>query len=70
MASLPVLAEKIASWAVHHLYDARGFFYYQRRRFYTVRTPYIRWAQAWMMYALARLLEESGQWSVVSGQLE
>ena len=69
-SAAPVLAEKIASWAVHHLYDARGFFYYQRRRFYTVRTPYIRWAQAWMMYALARLLEESGQWSVVSGQLE
>ncbi|MDT4898995.1 MAG: hypothetical protein QOH25_4072 [Acidobacteriota bacterium] len=54
----PVLAEKITAWALHHLYDARGFFYYQRRRFYTVRTPYIRWAQSWMLYALARLLEK------------
>ena len=54
----PVLAEKTAAWALRHLYDARGFFYYQRRRFYTVRTPYIRWAQSWMLYALARLLEE------------
>jgi hypothetical protein len=50
-------AQQIARWAVRHLYDERGFFYYQRRRFYTVRTPYIRWAQAWMMYGLARLLE-------------
>jgi hypothetical protein len=50
-------ARKIALWTVHHLRDARGFFYYQRRRFYTVRTPYMRWAQAWMLYALARLLE-------------
>jgi hypothetical protein len=50
-------AEQIALWAVHNLQDPRGFFYYQRRRFYTVRTPYMRWSQAWMLYALARLLE-------------
>ncbi|HYY58026.1 MAG TPA: hypothetical protein VE842_11895 [Pyrinomonadaceae bacterium] len=53
------LAEKIALWAIVNLQDARrGCFYYQRRRFYTVRTPYMRWSQAWMLYALARLLEE------------
>lgn len=51
-------AEKIARWAVRNLRDPRGFFYYQRRRFYTVRTPYMRWSQAWMLYALSRLLEE------------
>jgi hypothetical protein len=55
------LANKIALWAIQNLRDSRGFFYYQRRRFYTVRTPYMRWSQAWMLYALARLLEESGQ---------
>jgi len=53
------LAQRVALWAIQNLQDARGFFYYQRRRFYTVRTPYMRWSQAWMMYALARLLEES-----------
>ena len=37
--------------------DERGFFYYQKRRFYTVKKPYMRWSQAWMLYALARLLE-------------
>ena len=51
------LAQKVASWTIQHLRDARGFFYYQRRRFYTVRKPYMRWSQAWMMYALSRLLE-------------
>jgi hypothetical protein len=51
------LAQKIALWAIQNLRDPRGFFYYQRRRFYTVRTPYMRWSQAWMLYALARLLE-------------
>jgi hypothetical protein len=52
------LGRRVALWSIHHLQDARGFFYYQRRRFYTARTPYMRWSQAWMMYALARLLEE------------
>ena len=52
------LAERIADWALRHLRDRQGFFYYQRKRFYTGRTPYMRWTQAWMLYALARLLEE------------
>ena len=52
------LAEMIAAWMISNLRDARGFFYYQRRRFYTVHTPYMRWTQGWMLYALARLLEE------------
>ena len=54
----PKLAQKVASWTIENLRDPRGFFYYQRRRFYTVRKPYMRWTQAWMLYALARLLEE------------
>jgi hypothetical protein len=51
------LAETIANWTIRHLRDSQGFFYYQRQRFYTVRTPFMRWTQGWMLYALARLLE-------------
>jgi hypothetical protein len=51
-------AETIADWTNSNLRDARGFFYYQRHRFHLVRIPYMRWTQAWMLYALARLLEE------------
>lgn len=51
-------AELIAAWSIHNLRDRLGFFYYQRRRFYTLRIPFMRWTQAWMLYALARLLEE------------
>ena len=57
-SSAPALAKKIAGWTIGNLRDSDGFFYYQRRRFYTVKTPYMRWTQAWMLYALARLLEE------------
>jgi hypothetical protein len=54
----PNIARQVAAWTIQNLRDKRGFFYYQRRRFYTVRKPYMRWTQAWMLYALARLLED------------
>jgi hypothetical protein len=53
-------AERIARWTLANLRDPRGFFYYQRRARRTVRTPHMRWAQAWMLYALARLIEPGG----------
>ena len=51
-------AEDVARWTIENLRDSQGFFYYQKRRFYTVRKPYMRWSQAWMLYGLARLLEQ------------
>ncbi len=51
------LAERVARWTTRELLDARGFFHYQKRRFHTVRTPFMRWSQSWMLYALARLVE-------------
>ncbi len=52
-----LLADKVAHWAIENLRDERGLFYYQRRRFLKVKIPYMRWSEAWMMYALARLRE-------------
>ncbi len=54
-------ARTVTTWSINHLQDPAGYFYYQRRSFHTVRTPYMRWSQAWMMYAMSRLLEESKQ---------
>ena len=51
------LAEQIANWAMENMRSSEGYFYYQRHRFHTNRIPYMRWSQAWMTYALARLIE-------------
>ncbi|MBK7391827.1 MAG: aspartate-semialdehyde dehydrogenase [Chloracidobacterium sp.] len=51
------LAQKVAEWTLGNLCDPTGFFYYQRRQSGMVKTPFIRWGQAWMAYALARLIE-------------
>jgi hypothetical protein len=57
MSGTMILAENVAQWAVENLRDQSGFFHHQRRRFYRVRIPYMRWSEGWMAYALARLLE-------------
>ena len=33
--------------------DKQGFFYFQKDGFFTNKTSYLRWSQAWMAYALA-----------------
>jgi hypothetical protein len=54
------LAQSIFRWALDHMYDNRGFFYYRVLRLAVVRTSYMRWSQAWMLFALATVLKESG----------
>ena len=49
------LAERVARWTVLHLRNDDGSFGYQIHRFHKDTTPYLRWSQAWMLYALARL---------------
>jgi hypothetical protein len=52
------LAHDVFRWAMNHMWDERGFFYYRVLRACTIRTSYMRWSQAWMLLALAVLLDE------------
>jgi hypothetical protein len=54
------LVRAVFQWAVNHMWDERGFFYYRVLRFCTIRIPYMRWSQAWMLLAMSTLLCESG----------
>jgi hypothetical protein len=51
------LARAVLDWAMAKMWDDRGFFYYRVQRVLTIRTSYMRWSQAWMLLALATLLE-------------
>ncbi len=53
------LAQSVFAWALKHMWDERGYFYYRVMPFYKVRTSYMRWSQAWMLLALATLAEAS-----------
>ncbi len=50
-------ALKIAQWGIENMQDEKGFFYFQKYRCFTNKIPYIRWAQAWMTYALSTLIQ-------------
>ncbi|MGH9325172.1 MAG: hypothetical protein ACRD2B_00575 [Terriglobia bacterium] len=52
-------ARSVFAWSIKHLWDDRGFFYYRVLRSCTIRTSYMRWSQAWMLLAIAKLLAES-----------
>ena len=51
------LAEVVLRWTISNMWSGDDHFYYQKRQFMTVRTPFVRWAQAWMAYGIARLME-------------
>ncbi len=53
-------AEMIARWTADHLRDPDGSFAYQLHRFHKDSTPYVRWSQAWMLRALAKLRQIEG----------
>lgn len=52
-------ARQVLRWTIDHMWDERGFFYYQVDRFWTNRISYVRWSQSWMFLALSTLLAGS-----------
>jgi hypothetical protein len=53
------LAHSVLRWAIEHMWDDQGFFYYRVLRFGKIRTSYLRWSQAWMLLAMVTLLNYS-----------
>ena len=52
-------AFNVARWTLEHMRGAVGTFFFQSHRFWTNRTAYMRWGQAWMLHALARLKRQN-----------
>ncbi len=50
------MAEKILDWSLEHLLDDSGYFYRRRGRFVDDKTPYMRWSQAWMCFAMTSVV--------------
>ena len=53
----PHWAEQVALWAIEHMQDSSGYFYFRKGRFTTNRTPLLHWGQATMLAALALLAQ-------------
>ncbi len=52
------LAQSVMRWTMANLWDERGgYFYCLKHPSYTVKIPYMRWAQAWMLMAFATIFD-------------
>lgn len=47
------LARKVLQWTIAHMQDRRGYFYYQLKTGINSRISYMRWSNAFMLYALS-----------------
>ncbi|MGE0635299.1 MAG: delta-aminolevulinic acid dehydratase [Bacteroidia bacterium] len=55
------LATDVALWMHRNMQHPQGYFYFRKFRYYTVKTSFMRWSNAWMFAGLAELLYESMQ---------
>lgn len=47
------LIDKVLCWTIVNMQNKKGYFNYQKTRYYTNKIPYMRWSQAWMFYAFS-----------------
>jgi rhamnogalacturonyl hydrolase YesR len=51
------LANKVLNWTIDNMQSEKGYFYFQLNGFFSSRIPYMRWAQAWMFYAMSMYIQ-------------
>jgi hypothetical protein len=49
-------AVKVAEYAIENMWNNKGYFYYQMLPIFKNRISYMRWSQAWMLFALSHML--------------
>jgi len=52
-----LLLGNIINWSIKNFQSEKGYFYYQQWPFLINKIQYMRWSQAWMLYAFASFLE-------------
>ena len=55
------LVNKVLFWSINEMFDQKkGYFYYYKEKYFTIKIPYMRWTQAWMFLGLShyQLLSE------------
>lgn len=53
------LVKQVLYWTVQNMQSDRGFFIYQKKKFWSSKVPYMRWGQAWMFLAFSIYLSSS-----------
>lgn len=51
--------DSVLNWTIENMQSPSGYFYFQKRKYYTNKIPYMRWSQGWMFYALSHYLQQN-----------
>jgi hypothetical protein len=52
------LTDKVILWSLKNMSDEKkGYFYYYKEKYFTIKIPYMRWTQAWMFLGLSHYLK-------------
>lgn len=52
------LIDKVLTWTIQNMQSPKGYFYYQIKKIFNLKIPYMRWGQAWMFYSLSLYMRE------------
>ncbi len=64
------LINKVISWTIDHMQSSKGYFYYQKWKWFTIKIPYMRWSQAWMFFALSMYILKRNSFPVSGSKAE
>jgi rhamnogalacturonyl hydrolase YesR len=55
------VVDKVLHWTIQHMQSGKGYFYYQVNKYFSSKISYMRWAQAWMFYALSTYIKSQSR---------
>ncbi|WP_276372812.1 delta-aminolevulinic acid dehydratase [Chryseolinea sp. H1M3-3] len=55
------LLDNVLDWTINNMQSDKGYFYYQINKYFSSKIAYMRWAQAWMFYALSTYFYEESK---------
>ena len=53
------IIDRVVNWTIENMQSPKGYFYFQKRKFYTNKIPFMRWSEGWMFYGLAHYLQNT-----------
>jgi rhamnogalacturonyl hydrolase YesR len=55
------LLNRVLGWTIGNMQSDKGYFFFQLNGFLSSRIPYMRWAQAWMFYAMSTYIDHTSE---------
>jgi hypothetical protein len=53
------LANRVLTWTIQNMQDKKGYFYYQLKKGWSSKIPYMRWSNAFMFFSLSCYFTET-----------